>query len=216
MNQTAVPITLVLLLVTGCGQTGGPELESAPSSSAAESGPVSLAPSASAGEPRLPAAAGPPKPLEAGTYLTPEGFEPVISVTVPDGWYGAAGSTEFGVGQGLDEVNQRFEDVGLQLAVIAMPYDEAVAAFQNLEGLTHEGEPTRGVVDGHESTTFRARAAADHVVLDPVIPGADISSESSEQIFIDVDGTTVLIRTEVFDPSAEPALDHVLSSLTFP
>ena len=208
MNSTSVGLGLPLaaLLVVSCST---PTPRESPSNATATA-------IASPDERRLPLVSGPPEQLEPGTYLTPEGFEPVISITVPDGWFGGAGGDSFGVGQGNDEINQRFEDVGLYVSVIDMPYADAVEAFPTLTGLVHEAEPVGGTIDGYETTTFRAHAGAGHVVLDPIAPGSDIGPEGDRQIFIDVDGTTIFVKTEVFDETALPALDGVLASLEFP
>jgi hypothetical protein len=185
----------------------------APAPSPAES--ASPTPSGSvAAELRLPRAAGPPISLEPGTYLTPEGFEPVMSVTVPEGWYGGAGTSGLGLGQGLDELNERFSDVELYVDVIPTSYAEAVAGFQELVGLSaQQNEPAAETFDGYEATTFRARALGENVLLDPIAPGLDIGPAAAQQTFVDVDGITLLIRTAVYDDAAEPVLEQVLASL---
>jgi hypothetical protein len=138
-----------------------------------------------------------------------------MSVTVPDGWYGGGSATGLGVGQGNDEVNQRFAGGGFFVDVIPMRYGAAVAAFAKLQGLTFEGEPQVGALDGRQTTTFRAHPRGDHVVLDPIAPGLDISSAHGRQMFIDADGSTLLIRTELNAASFESQLDEVLASLAF-
>ena len=165
---------------------------------------------------RLPVVTGPPKALEPGSYLTPPGLGRVVSVTVPEGWFGGAAAGGFSVGQGLDEANERFADAGLYVDVIPTPYGEAVTAFEELGGISHGSDPTIGTVDGHGSTTFRAHADGAPVVLDPIAPGLDLTSEAGEQIFIDVAGVTILVRTEVFNEDAQAALDTVVASIRFP
>lgn len=64
-------------------------------------------------------------------------------------------------------------------------------------------EPQTGTVGGHEATIFEASTAGAQVLLDPIAPGVDLSPAAYQQFF--VDGTTILIRTEVFDESAEPS-----------
>ncbi len=216
MKLATVPIGagLVAVLAIGCASSPAarsPEGSSTSSSSPAMSGTSTPFP----GERPLPVLSGALAPLEAGTYVTPSGFEPAVAVTVPAGWYGGAGGSGFGVGQGWDEVNERSRDVGLNLDVIPTPYDEAVAAFGKLGGLTHRAAPTSGMIDGHESTTFQAQADGEPVLLDPIAPGRDLISQADQQIFIDVAGATVLVRTEIFNETAQPALDAVIASLDF-
>ena len=162
---------------------------------------------------RIPSVAGPPRPLDAGTYLSPEGFEPVLTVTVPDGWFGGGGRSGWGVGQGLNEVEQRYEAVGLEVGVIPTPYDDAVAAFRQVDGLIRQGEPSVGELAGWESTTFESHAAGEPVLIDEVAPGADIGRFSYRQIFVDADGSTLFIRTEVFDQTSKPKIELVLDLL---
>jgi ABC-type transport system substrate-binding protein len=185
-------------VLTGCA--------SAPSTSAS----MSADPSAEA---RLPL--GAPLPLAAGTYLTPEGFEPIMSVTLPDGWYAFASENDFGVGQGFDDVNQTFDGGGFLVSPIAMPYDEAVAEFEKLEGLAHDREPTTGTFGGYEATTFYAHATGDNVVLDPIAPGFDIVAAPGQQVFIEANGTTILIRMEINDEAARAEIEEVLASIEF-
>jgi hypothetical protein len=157
-----------------------------------------------------------PVPLDAGTYLTPEGFEPVMSIRLPSGWYGGASLDEFAVGQGLDQTKQTFGGGGLFVAPIAMPYAKAVATFGKLPGLADDREPTTGTLGGYEATTFYAHAQNGHVLLDPIAPGADIGSASAQQIFVDAGDTTILIRTEVIDDAARAEVDEVVASIAFP
>jgi hypothetical protein len=207
-----VPTFVLALALTGCGQaaTASPSMTSAALPSA------SREPTESPGVLRLPLVTGLPSPLDAGTYLTPEGFEPAISLTLPQGWYGGASLDGLSVGQGFDDANQRFAGAGLYLAVIALPYDEAVAAFSDLGGLTHDRDATTGMVDGHDATTFYAHASGAHVLLDAIAPGSDLIAEAGQEIFIDVNGTTVFIKTEVFDDAGEDELADVIGSIEFP
>jgi hypothetical protein len=172
--------------------------------------------SSAAGGNALPTISGPPEPLEAGTYVTPAGFDPAITVTVPDGWYGGALSSGFTVGQGLDEVNERYAGGGIYVEVISAPFDEAVRAFENLAGLVQEGEPERAEIDGRSATTFFVHAEGDPVLFGEIAPGLDVIADTGQVTFIDVQGTTLLVRTEVFDEGVQPALEEVISSLTFP
>jgi hypothetical protein len=147
--------------------------------------------------------------------VTPDGFEPVVSVTIPDGWYGGAYASGFTVGQGIDDAQQRYADVGLYLDVIDLPYEEAVVGVGQLSGLVEDAAPTSTEIDGHPATTFHVHAEGDHVVLDAIAPGLDIIAEAGPLTLIDVDGTTILVRTEIFDEAAEPTLEEVVGSLTF-
>lgn len=139
-----------------------------------------------------------------------------MSVTVPEGWYGGGGRLSFGIGQGLDEVNERFRDAGVYVDALDLPFDVVVAAFREVEGLDIP-EPTSATVGGYAAITFRARARGEPVVLEDALgTGIDTSSSSDRQIFVDADGTTILIRTELFDDRAASVLDRVLASTTFP
>ena len=139
-----------------------------------------------------------------------------MSITLPKGWYGGGSANEFGVGQGLDEVEQRFADAGMSVAVIEMAYDEAVAAIGDLDGLTSDREPTTQSLAGFDSTTFYVHAEGDHVVLDPIAPGADITQGTAQVIFIDAGGSTIMIRTEIIDDAGAGPLDGVIASIEFP
>ena len=171
-------------------------------------------PSVSSAEPRIPV--GAPVPLEAGTYLTPEGFAPVMSITLPTGWYGHGSAREFGVGEGVNEVDQRWAGAGMYVNPIEMAYDDAVAAFGELVGLTSDQKPTTQSFRGFDSTTFYVHAEGDHVVLGPIAPGLDITAGTAQVIFIDADGTTIMIRTELFDDAGPGPLDDVIASIEFP
>jgi hypothetical protein len=211
----AIRVAFVGLVLTACiqpiTQSPSERPRSEPAAATATASPLNTP-----GEARLPTVAGPPQPLDPGTYLTPEGFAPPVSITVPVGWYGGAGSTGFFVGQGLDEVNQRFADVGLYLDVVQLDYDAAIAAFREIEGVVIQAEPETGTIGGHEATTFEASTEGGQALLDPIAPGIDLTAAAYQQIFVDVGGTTVLIRTEVFNEAAQPALDGVLASIEFP
>ena len=203
---------LTALVLAGCSQgTTSTTMAVRPSPS-----PGAPSPSASSAEPRLPFVSGAPVPLEAGTYLSPEGFAPVMSIALPTGWYGGGSAREFSAGQGIDEVEQRFAGGGLYVSPIDMAYDEAVAAFSNLDGLTADHEPTTQSMGGHDSTTFYVHAEGGRVVLDPIAPGLDVNAGTAHVIFIDAGGTTILIRTELFREAGAGPLDDVIASIRFP
>jgi hypothetical protein len=198
-------------LVLAC--TGTPVATGSVTPASVDSSAPTTTPRESHGMARIPSVAGPPRPLDADTYLSPEGFEPVLTVTVPDGWFGGGGSSGWGVGHGLNEVEQRYEAVGLEVGVIPTPYHDAVAAFRQVDGLTRQGQPSVGELAGWESTTFESHAAGEPVLIDEVAPGADIGRFSYRQIFVDADGSTMFIRTEVFEQASKPELELVLDSL---
>jgi hypothetical protein len=198
-------------LVLAC--TGTPFATGPVTPASIDTGAPATTPRESRGMARIPSVAGAPRPLAADTYLSPEGFAPALAVTVPDGWFGGGGSSGWGVGQGLNEVEQRYEAVGLEVGVIPTPYDDAVAAFRQIDGLIRQGEPSVGKLAGWESTTFESHAAGEPVLIDEVAPGADIGRFSYRQIFVDADGSTLFIRTEVFEQASKPELELVLASL---
>lgn len=213
---------LVAVLVAACGQTTPSEPaaeEPSAAASAAESAAVSAGESdagssAPPSQARLPTAAGPPQPLGAGTYLTPEGFEPAVSITVPDGWYAAAGQSGFAVGRGMSQ--GEFADAGLYLDLVALQYEEALATFGELEGIVFSEASSTMELDGHEATVFHGRPLGDQVLLDGLVPGIDLNALAHQQILVDVDGQTILIRTELPSDDAEGALADVIESLQFP
>lgn len=208
-------LILVAVIVSACGQgapSASPSVD-APSVAAfvAESS-ATASPSAA----RLPTAFNPPEALEAGTYLTPEGFEPAVAITVLDGWYGGAGQSGFGVGQGFNEAEERFADAGVLLDVIPVPYDEAVAILGQLEGIVFSQPSSTIELDGHDATVFHGSPEGEPVLLDALLPGIDLPPGSHQQILIDVGGETILVRTELFSDDAEGALNEVIESLRFP
>ena len=207
---------LAALVVAGCAPTS-PSGTVGPTASPAGLAPSPAAATASPStEARIPVVSGPPVALEPGTYLSPEGFAPVISITVPEGWFGSGSAADFAAGQGLDEVNQRFADAGLYVNTIDMAYDAAAVAFGALDGVTVDQPPTTQAIGGHDSTTFYVHAEDGQVILDPIAPGVDVNEATAQVMFIDVDGTTVMIRTELFDDSGAEPLDGVIASIEFP
>lgn len=200
---------LVALLLSGCAGTEPAGRPSVPTVAGVELiRPGSL--------PRLPLS-GPPLPLRAGTYVTPDGFEPVLSLEVPGGWWGGGTPDGWSVGRGNDEVRQRYRDAGILVEVLDLAYDDAVAVFRSIDGLTHERDPLRHQVAGRPATTFWAHAAAEPVILDALGRGADVGPHGWSQTFVEVGATrTLLIRTEVVDDTAAPAVRRVLESLDAP
>lgn len=211
-------VAVLAVLVAGCAQATPSEVPAAeqtsPAASASEGvsdGSESIAPSHSP----LPTGLGPPQPIQAGTYLTPEGFDPAVSITVPDGWYGAAGESGFAVGKGLTEDGE-FAEAGIYVAPIPVPYDEAITIFEELEGVEFSEPPSTVELDGREATVFHGSPVGDQVLLDDLLPGIDLNAAAHQQIFVDVDGQALLIRTELHSDDAEGELADVISSLAFP
>ena len=218
-----VRTALAVVLFAACAPTAPstasattPAETTAPTTPAATTTPTETPPPSPSGEARLPSGGGRPKPLAPGTYLSPNSFAPVMTVTVPDGWYGVGGTRGFGVGQGLDEVNQRFRDVELYVDVIDMPFGDAVAAFQAIEANWDIDELTPDTIDGREAVTFHAQALGAPVLLEDALGvGIDIGVAEGQQTFVDVGSATILVRTAIYEEAAEPVLDRVLASLAF-
>lgn len=207
-------LALLALLVAACGQTTPLESAADESSAVASAGVSDSTQSAPPSSARLPTAFGPPEPLEPGTYLTPERFEPVVSISVGEGWYGTAGQLGFAVGQGLDD--GEFADAGLYGTVVPVAYDEAVATFGELEGVVFSEPSSSMKLDGHDATVFHGGPLGDQVPLDELVPGIDLNTLAHQQMFVDVDGQTLLIRTELRSDDAESALTEVIDSIRFP
>ena len=203
---------LVVLVLTGCGGTLPAGLPSEPTVAGVE---VVRRP---AGLPRIPATEGTPERLRAGTYQAPEGFEPAVTVTVPDGWWGGGSSSGWSVGQGHDEVHQRYRDAGVLVDVLDLPYRRAVSAYRSVEGVVEDRGSRRHSVDGRRATTFMRHAVAEPVVLEDALGvGADVGPDSRSQTFVDLGGgRTLLVRTEVVDEAAVSAVEGVLASMSLP
>jgi hypothetical protein len=102
---------------------------------------------------QVPNTGGAPAPLAPGTVSSPEGFEPALTFDVPDGWYGGGDGSGFGIGQGLNEAEQRFGGGGIQVEVLQMPVDEAAQRFAKVKGID-AGKPATAEVDGRPATVF--------------------------------------------------------------
>lgn len=209
-------VATAVVVVAGCDQSSPSRGSRTPAAATTSQPSATATPSESpSGEKRVPVTGGAPVPLDPGTYLSPEGFTPAMSVSVPPGWYGGGSNTGWGIGQGHDEVNQRFRDAGLGVDVIPLRFEDAVDAFQEVEGLD-QVKPMSSDIDGHAAMTFRATATGEPVLLlESLGVPIDISGVG-RQTFVDVDGTTILIRSEVIAPAAAPILDRVLASVRFP
>ena len=155
---------------------------------------------------------GIPVRLPAGKIRTPEGFTPVMTVRVPVGWYGHGDSVGWGIGKGIDKVREQFRHGAIYVDYISMSMQGAVATFKRLKGLD-VGKPTIRKVDGYDATSFHAKPTSGPVVLLPLGTGAELARVSDQQIFVDVAGETLLIRTELVTPGARDELARVLQTL---
>jgi hypothetical protein len=200
-----VAATTLLSLLTGCSDSDA--------SKRAPTRPVS-SPSATAVSAGTTIPIGEPQALSAGCHESPTGFSPRLRFCLPSGWYGSGDATAFGIGQGLDTVNQRFADVAIQIETLKLGIDDAVAAFKTVPGLI-PGTAAELTVAGRPAKEFRAKLAGDSVGLDKLGSGSDINEFSDVQLFVQV-GTdrTLLIRTEIVKATAKPELVGVLQSLS--
>ena len=165
---------------------------------------------------------GNPTKLKPGGYRTGEGFSPITTFRVGMGWYGnmpvATKSAKwFSIGKGLDRFEERFTYAGMYVDTLTLPYAKAVAKFRGLKTLVAgAGTPTR--IGGYAGVTFRAKVKGDHAPLIALGTGADIPRDvAGQQTFVNVRGTTLLIRTELGKARAAPAeVQAVLRSFRFP
>lgn len=164
----------------------------------------------------LPRAYGPPKQLNPGTYQTDPSFPLLVSFTVPAGWYGGQGDTGFGIGQGIDTVRQDFRDGGIYFDVLAMPLEKAVEAFQNVEEMD-AGQPQSTELAGYPGVMFYPIAQRQVLLEDALGIPIDIlpNPDPDPVIFLDVEGTTVIIRTGAYNEEGRRAVDQVLESFQF-
>ena len=204
-RRRPLALAATALILASCG--GDPR----PSPTASTTTPAATitSPAASAQIP-----GGLPAPLPPGTVASPDGFEPPLTFIVPEGWYGSGDSFGFGLGKGIDDAEQRFDEAGIQVEVLAMAMDEATSLFAAVEGIV-AGEPTSETIDGRPATRFQARPVGDAVGLEALGTGADINEWSSEQVFVDLGDGTLFIRTEIFEGGAESEIADVLASMTF-
>lgn len=210
--------SLVTVMLAG-GCDGSTSTRGSPPAAAGATEPATAAPPGSSvsGERRLPRTVGPPRRLEPGRYLSPEGFAPEMSVAVPEGWYGGGSASGWGVGQGHDEVKEEFLDAEIHVDVLRMPFGAALEAFGAVEGLYQRENPRSTEIDGHRAVTYYASPVGDQVLLEEAFGlRIDISSGEGRQTFVQFDDdTTVFIRGQVIDDAATPAFEAALSSLEF-
>lgn len=213
--QVLAATWFICLAVVGCG--GGAEPEAGDDSeSASPAATASSSPSRS--ETPMPLSrevqpGDPPGEVAAGVVRSPAGFVPAITFRVPPGWFGAGDEQGWGIGKGVNLVEQRFESVAMQVEVLDMPLNEAVETFQRIEELA-PGPPKTGRVGPHRTATFSVTFPGGRG-LEELGTGGDINEYSDQQIFVDVAGRTVLLRTEVFEGEARDELLQVLRSLRF-
>lgn len=210
----AATLAVAAVVATGC--SGGGSTSSSPPSRTP--GASATGASASVASPQVfsevPNTGGAPAALAPGTVSSPEGFEPALTFDVPDGWYGGGDVGGFGIGQGLNEAEQRFAGGGIQVEVLQMPVDEAAQRFAKVKGID-AGKPTTAEVDGRPATVFSGHPTDGAVGLDALGTSADVNEFSEQQIFVDLRDQTLLIRTEVSEPTADDEIASVLQSLRF-
>jgi hypothetical protein len=152
--------------------------------------------------------------LQPGEVRSPDGFAPETTFKVPAGWFGGGDAAGWGIGQGLDEVHQRFQDVSISVAALAMPLAKALRVFRSVDGLTL-GRASTGRLAGHRTVVFHAEPTKGPVGID-TFNGIDVNRFSTSQIFLAVGaGETLLIRTEVVDPQSVKAMSKVLQTFAF-
>ena len=165
----------------------------------------------------LPESFGPPVRLAAGSYRTRPGFAPVTTFTVGRGWYGGGSRRDWAVGKGVNQVEQRFGSAGIWVSPLSLRYATAVARFRALKTLeAGRSEPIR--IGGYSGVVFHAKVMGDQALLPGVAPGLDVvNTPGGHQIFLNVRGTTILFRIEVFALRAgTAAVLGFLKTLRFP
>lgn len=153
----------VLLLSGGCGS--GEDASPAPPRTTTATWPTDGASPSAAGPARIPETSGPPEALASGTYLTPEGFAPELSVELPRGWWGGGGTGGWVVGKGNDPARQAFTGPSLWVDVVTMPWRDAVTALGKVDRVRYSAPPERSTLDGHRTMTFHATPQGREPVL---------------------------------------------------
>jgi hypothetical protein len=169
-----------------------------------------------------------PPVLEPGTYETQPFFTPRTTFTVSRGWNGAQETYSFwGVGKGLNGhlatpcgsiARESFDAVGICVFRLALPYTAAVSRFKMLTTLM-AGPSKRIQMAGYPGVSFHAVVPGDRSLLRGmgvalpvgVLPGG-------QQIFLNVRGTTLLLRIETSarDAGEEAAVRGLLRTMRFP
>ena len=165
----------------------------------------------------LPETFGPPVRLAAGPYKTRPGFNPVTTFTVGPGWYGGGSSREWAVGKGFNQAEERFGPAGIWVSRLPLRYATAVTRFRALKTL--DAGPSRSTrVGGYSGVVFAAKISGDHALLPGIAPGLDVvNTPGGQQIFLNVRGSTLLLRVEVFSLAAgNVAVRGFLRTVQFP
>jgi hypothetical protein len=158
-----------------------------------------------------------PPRLEPGTYQTRPAFVPRSTFTVGQGWYGGQGShTDWCVGKGLNRSEGRFGAAGICALRLSLPVAVAVSRFKALKTLTAgPSKPIR--VGGYPGVSFHAVVQGDSATtpgLRRIFGGV---RRGGEQIFLNVRGTTLLLRIDIFARKAgETAVRGFLRTVRFP
>ena len=172
-----------------------------------------LASPSAAGPARIPETSGHPEALASGTYLTPEGFAPELSVELPRGWWGGGGTGGWVVGKGNDPARQAFTGPSLWVDVVTMPWRDAVTALGKVDRVRYSAPPERSTLDGHRTMTFHATPQGrEPVLLDEALSlGVDLPPASDRQLLVEAGDVTLLFRIE----NDAPAMADVLGSRAF-
>jgi len=169
-----------------------------------------------------------PPVLEPGTYQTQPFFTPRTTFTVGRGWNGGQETHSFwGVGKGLNGhlatpcgsiPRESVDAVGICVFRLALPYTTAVSRFKMLTTLT-AGPSKRIQIGGYPGVSFHAAVPDDRSLLRGmgvalpagVLPGG-------QQIFLNIRGTTLLLRIETSarDAGEEAAVRGLLRTMRFP
>jgi hypothetical protein len=144
----------------------------------------------------LPGTFGPPVRLAAGTHTTRPGFNPVTTFTVGSGWHGGGSSSEWAIGRGFSAAAERFRGASIWVSRLSLRYAIAVARFRALKTL--EAGPSKPIrVGGYRGVVFRAKVTGERAIIPSVAPGLDVvNTPGGQQIFLNVRGTTLLVRVE--------------------
>jgi hypothetical protein len=158
-----------------------------------------------------------PLPLEPGTYQTRPAFVPRTTFTVGQGWYGGQGShTDWCVGKGLNRSEGRFGAAGICGMRLSLPYATAVSRFKALTTLT-AGPPKPIRVGGYPGVSFHAVVQGDSATTPGFRRIFGGVRRGGEQIFLNVRGTTLLLRIDIFTHKAgEAAVRGFLRTVRFP
>lgn len=104
---------------------------------------------------------------------------------------------------------------GVEATRLSLRYTTAVSRFKALKTLT--AGPSRPIrVGGYSGVSFHAAVKGEHALLPGIAPDIDILP-GGQQIFLNVRGTTLLLRIEIFArPAGEAAVRGFLRTVRFP